>query len=1627
MKREDLISIQKKLVEYFNNQQLLDKTLLKKYDLLPYIENKAFIVELSILCESTERTCQDILNLCKLLLMDFFIDEPSQGWLEYTYQYTLSKSFPHLNIQLDDLHKKEVSILVFLAFIRIIFETDREVSQSNHQHNYLVMNFLSEKEIKALNNPLEYRRFIKAFHEQYVLEMMLLSQEIAHHNIYDHTSAVHYIALSIGRQLKELHIPIDLGRVSGAAAGHDIGKFSCTGEEIKRIPYLHYYYTDLWFKSNNIPHIGHVAGNHSTWDLELENLSLESLILIYSDFKAKNEIIDGKKVMKILSLKQSFHVVLEKLDNVDEEKASRYKKVFNKLVDFENYMKHLGINIDVLSNEKKEIIRKNTTLIHGSEIVEHLKYKSIEHNIYLMYKLRSETALSSMIEFARSRSSGNILRSNLNILGEYSTYFTQKQKLITLNFLYDLLLYHEGDVRDKSAELIGGIIAIFDEEYRKEVPPNSSLEQPVNTSLKLFDKYLQLIIHPDHRIMDSHKDRLRESLKIIIKSLFKKANPKSMVEYRDIVIKYLSDISKEDFNTKLNLIQSIKFVPLRDCDLDTVNTLANILLHSLRSDSSDIRLVVLDRIDLLLDLFPHHSLKTKVKDAFNSFYLDAPSITEKYIRYRIATKLGLYNKTDNWFQTCFLDNTSNISEMFLRNLKSSTSWISKKFHIQLMLDYTQNTSEADILYTAMHFCNLIIVSSKENIRVNAGKALLKIIHHLSPEQRNDIAVELLRALEIESFEHGIYIPEFLGQILLYLNPSELDEQLHELYVKIKRVSKQTVFLILNTIGTTINHYPVYKDIFSESDDVYLKRLEFMLGMILVGCSNYHDDVKQEAFTVIGNIFASTIHDLKYKQQIFNIIAKKVLVLVPEKDVDKMLFINNAASLNHIYRFISDYTHQYGPIELHRPKKVAFFPGTFDPFSLSHKEIAVEIRNLGFEVYLAVDEFSWSKSAQPHLQRQKIINMSIADEKNMYIFPDKIPINIANSYDMQKLRDIFKDNTVHIAVGSDVIINASSYKQEVSQHSIHSFPHIIFKRQYSESENELLNLYETAKEQLKEEVIELYLPKQYNMIRSSLIRECIDENRDISDLIDPQVQKYIYEYGLYLREPQFKTLIESHAISLKVIISPSKKFIKELSEAFFGDCRKSFNTLYTLVKNKNARIAVMYNTTKLKFLGFSVFHDINSSSLYSEFENNTLSEHIRQHSVGRIIVIDGIFTCDASPSNTVQMLLTETLSHCLSNDFTYAVYRCVLNEGDSSSVYPILTQQGFEEVIDENGLKVFDVNMLRPCILNLDILTFIKEPFRSNTKVIKAVKKARVKLQKALTKLFPGNLVLSFEREALYQSLVEKICSTNGVPTESLTPRQLGPHMCVPFGQILKGRIVPNTVTKSLHTEKVYYPDASKFFIDQYPTYLNLKNQMKTIRSFNRPVILVDDILDKGYRIKALEPILKNEEIQVEKIIVGILSSKGKELMDLQGREVDSAYFIPYLKNWFTEANMYPFIGGDSVWTGSSPTKYLLPSINMILPYVSPSFIKGASDASIINLSQVCIENAMSILTVLEKEYQTFQERSLTLRRLGEVIVYPRCIDKGKGIYYDYNQKPSSYLQNDLEYLSRISNIAKDLK
>ena len=174
----------------------------------------------------------------------------------------------------------------------------------------------------------------------------------------------------------------------------------------------------------------------------------------------------------------------------------------------------------------------------------------------------------------------------------------------------------------------------------------------------------------------------------------------------------------------------------------------------------------------------------------------------------------------------------------------------------------------------------------------------------------------------------------------------------------------------------------------------------------------------------------------------------------------------------------------------------------------------------------------------------------------------------------------------------------------------------------------------------------------------------------------------------------------------------------------------------------------------------------------------------------------------------------------------------------------------------------------------------------------------------------------------------------------------------------------------------------------------------------------------GFRLNILNPILKQESIEVLMVLVGVLSGYGRDLMSSWERPVDSVYFIPNLKQWFVEATLFPFIGGNTVRRPGSPVPGLLPGINHILPYAVPTYARECGHEAVYQISRACLESALELLRVLEREYRALYGRNLTLSRLPEAVILPLCPDKGTCLHYDPNLSASVYLENDLEQLKR---------
>ncbi|SMP37771.1 cytidyltransferase [Anoxynatronum buryatiense] len=1594
-----------------------------------FLENETFSGKLEAMISKNHFTCRDVQKLCEPMLQTMWAEAFPEDPLYYIYQFALSKSFPDaVETKLDS--RLDSGCLFYLEALRATLSIQQEHDSASFQARYpLQLEFQSDDNQNEYSR--EYRRFIRAFKNEYVIEMMKLNFEVTQHNTMDHVSGVHFLAMRIAKQLHEFGIPVDLGKISGAAAGHDLGKYGCRSFENKRVAYLHYYYTELWFKSRDIFNIGHIALNHSVWDLELENLPLESLILIYSDFRVKNS--KNKKnqyEMSYFSLSDSFSVILSKLDNVDAEKEKRYIRVYAKLKDFEDYMIDLGVQVDpekpigISARSRK----KYFSLMQGHEITQNLKYLAIQHNIHLLYKFRDEDSLSEIIEIVRNEKNDKIFREYLGLFEEYTAYLTQKQKIVTLRFLYEKLTHPEEDIRRQCAELIGQIISCFDENYRKEVPEDVKLPMPDITSFDLLREYMKLFLYPDHKITDLHAYWIRYSLKHMLIKLLSRCEQKFISLYKEILLEFFEESKNIHEQPDIHLLNTIKGIPVFPGDPSlavffdyVIFSLSNHRLEDL--ENVDLRMSILESIYYLVDFFADDSdAVQKIRHLFTDKPNKSQVPAENYLMFKLAKKLFTEEKMITPYHEFYELDIHKVPDIHLTNLKSATNWVTKRIHVELLQEYLEQNPTLNKLYTAMHYCNLLKVSSVESVRIQAGESLVKLFPHLPLEQRNDVAIELLRALEIDGAQHTKYIPDYLGQIIIYLQPVELDEMITDLNEKLKQSNTEINSLLMKTIGIFIENYPRYREFFQETDEGYEYRLQKMLGILLNGLVHHQLQIQQISFSVLGkDVFGSNKLSLPEKYQLFLMTAKKILTLSKETEDHELLFLTNSSGLNHLYRFISDYAFFHKTIEIPTPERVAFFPGSFDPFTLGHKAITKAIRNLGYEVYLAVDEFSWSKRTQPNLIRKNIINMSIADELDIYLYPEELPVNLANPKDLRHLNNNFPNSSVHLVAGSDVLINASAYSDPANEY-IFSFPHIVFERRnasYSPDSHARLN---KVLEALHHPSVRLNLPTQYEEISSTQIRNYIDENRDISRMIDPLAQHLIYKRNLYRNEPQYKSMIQTISLDVDIRDHVTYELINNIVSTFHQNYTYSFKNIEQVFSKPNGRLILIRDVNQNgRILAYAALHWIPSEQIFQEFRDRNISQHIREHYSGRIILIDGIFSVKDHPfENLNQVILTETLTYCLKNDYGYAIYQNKIDEHTPDEVDEILKLHGFSELsFTPTAQPVYTVDMSNPCTLNLDIMTIIKEPFKSNQHVQNVINRTRHRMQQVLTELYPGHLLLSFDRSIIDETLIKKICHENEIPPVPLSPRRMGESMCVPFGNVLNRSIVPNTITKSLHTEKMFDPDMKHFTIRSFPYYLDLKHQIRMIKSFNRPVILVDDLLNKGYRIRALDPLLNEEKLEVKKIIVGILSGRGKELMEIQNRAVDSAYFIPKLRLWFNEALLYPYIGGDYLWRGEYPKSNLLPSINLILPYTSPAFIKGVTNRQLYNMSEVSILNAIEILTVLEKEYQKLYERKLTLALLGEVFIYPRYPDNGPYMEYDFSISASEHLKKDLELLKRL--------
>ena len=1547
--------------------------------LLRAIETEGYMQRFAGLFSGARLRCADVLALCRPELEMLCPGEPSEGWLAYAYDYARRLLYPEKT----DAEPFAPGAVFLLSVLQVLFAAEAELLPHDPAWTF---DFLTDDELAGSPCAPSYQRFLRQWRREYVYELMRLGLEVTPYRTLEHIAGVHHIAVTAARALRKSGVAVDVALVSGAAAGHDLGKFGCRPGE--RVPYLHYFYTDQWFRRRRMTDIGHVAANHSVWDLEPDYLSVEALLLIYADFRVKQlHDAQGREITRISTLAQAFQVILDKLDDVDGEKQKRYTRVYARLEDFEQFMVSCGVDVTMSGGDTPPLPEKHTALMTDDEALRALTLRCVGHNMELMHRLTDQRSFARLLEEARGETDWRRLRAYLAVMESYSLYLHIPQKVQTLTFLYELLMHREGDIRRQAAALLGEIIAGFHAGYAKERPADIRPDPRAITDVDQWRLYLDKILYPDHKLMPQHRRWIGYTLKFAVGSLLSHC-PGREERFLAPVFAYYRRPEDLDDYTAFQLLDTAAALPDTAYTASRARQMTDFAAAlSLRKDLT-IRMAAVLLLDRLARLYPEDGRALEAVTAVP----DGDSGTLRYLKQDVLSQGAPLLLPEDV-----------VSEIFLDNLKTATPWITKQGNLRLLTDFARS-GKSPALHIATHLSNLIKVSDRVTVRHSAGNALLALAPRLTADQRNEVAVELCRGLELGQQEFTKYIPDYLGRFALWLPPAELDEVLDDLRVNLSSSDSRVTASVLDTVGVIYEAYDAYRSRFPETDDAYRRRRERLLGLLMRGLSGIDGATRQEALFVLGRrVFGSGELGRHEKRRAFMLTQRKLLSAQDEFPGEGLTFYYRAAMLGKLYRFITEERLFHKGFDFGAPRPVAFFPGTFDPFTLSHKGIVRAIRDQGFEVLLAIDEFSWSKKTQPYRLRRRIAAMAVADVFHVSIFPEDFPVNIANPENLHELRAAFPGRSVSIVVGSDVVLHASSYKKSVTPDSIHTFDHVIFRRTEPDAEPADYSCI-TGK------VLELTLPPQLEEISSTRIREAVDANRDISNLIDPTVQEFIYRRGLYLREPQDKPVLRTEDLSfLPASPETAEKFLRTMLSV------PTAAALRTQIESRGDDVMVCRDTDGT-ILGAASYACLDSARLFARLGDPALSGLVRQNAGGRTLLISGLFVPRGErQSDLCQLLITEVLTLALSREFTYALY-LPLEGAVSGYGRQLLTLQGFVPAGDSTDALAVDMRC--PIVLSRNVDTAVKAPFSSSPRVLAAIAAAHRRLQAALTKLQPGSLVLSLSAGVIYHRLLQRITGRNGVPAEPTTPRVLGPDICVPYGKILRGVAVPNTVTKTLRTDKVYEPDLSTYSIEAYPDYSPLPDQVRTIHAFARPVILVDDMLHDGKRIRRLAPLLAETNTPVDQVLVGYLTGMGRDLMEQLGYDVDAIYYLPNLRLRFVESTLYPFIGGDTVRRSEALPGGLQPAVNRILPYAAPEYT-GMDDETAWELSLCCLENARDILLALETEFRSLYARNLTLSRLGEAVILPLCPDKGGCMTYDLSRAASTYLEGDIELLKRM--------
>ncbi len=1470
---------------------------------------------------------------------------------------------------------------------------------------------LAEEERLQWPSGEEYRRLLEHLEGEGFLVTLAMAQYWQGLTIQDHVLGVTGLALWIGRQLARA-IPVDLPLLHGGAIGHDVGKFGCVGDEARRIPRLHYYYTHQYYASRDLGGLGHIATNHSCWDLELIRLPIETQVLIYCDFRVK-EITDGqgRRRMAVISLKEAFDTILDKLESVDQEKYLRYRAVYGRLRDMEAYALTLGVVLDPpgfpRSGRARPYLPEGLDIVAlmagrqrpdaavlatGAQVAGTARLLATAHSIGVMARLRDLPSLRRLLEEIRSFRGWRELRTYLGILGDYAPALSEDQRALVLEFFRELLAHADDDIRYQAACRMADLLALGEVEWRKDLPDGVAVEGPSWVLPQVASVLDLLDLAPQEAAEDmSPQEQIIYSVPIFLRRFFSKAGPKLAAEALPMVIQRLRGRAGD--RRPLCALYTCESFELLAGSLDAAGreALPRVVQGWAFHEVPNVRLMAWR----VLHLLARHGrsepgLEREVGrcvDGLAGHARAEASVAELFLLERCARLTGRTALAERC-RGLREDDRTPVREVMLRNFKTRIGWVEKKVACDYLLSLVSDSKGRESAVAgevAFHFANLLKVSRVEGTRFNAGRCLLGLLPALSDTQRNDLAIELVRSLQLDGSGVTRYIPRFLGPLLASLPAQELDELLDDMAQDARRGSESLQQLLVQAAAWLIIALP------PEGMGPLGRITSFLLGSL----ADPRLPVAHEGYAHLALLldWLRPGPDPRLKE-LLSLATKKILTLLTHLPGDHGRFFLVAQVLSSLDKGLAAV-----PVRFPRAPRIGFLPGTFDPFTSAHGEMVRRALAHCDEVFVQVDDFSWRKHAQPRFLRDELAWMALSVIPGAYLFPYNPPVNIAHSASLVRLQRRLGRRVLHLIIGSDVLEGASAYRDPASP--IWDIPHLITTREEQGSRK-----WEGKLDRFRGAVQVFQVPSRMKNVSSTSLREAFDRRGELELYCDPLIARVLRERRLYVNYPARKEEVYVSQWELRFHreggLPPGLERLSQL-DATRAVARWT---------GHQPRTAVLLSRETGEDLAALTWMEGTAAALPVALEDESLAEVAGGSLMGAGALVEAIGACRGDESLVhLDQLLSRIIGQWFNEGLLFSLFGVPVQGGER--LWEMLRHHGAgwlgAMTSKSRGVRWAGIELTHPLVMVHDLEQLLQPPYFR----LGPAEEAFVRMRRALSAFFaerlPGSGLLHIHEKETKRQLVawseERLSERSG-------------WVVLGLGRQFSRDIVGNSPTLALDLER--YLTRQGYEAGIAPAYgsPSLELQLTTARELGRNALLLVPFLDSAEPVLMVAAACRKVGVRLREVLVGATSASVHAALQLSGVPHRTVLVVPHWRGVVRESAVVPFVGGWSIKEPRVQGHSLTPSINDCLPYHDPHPL-GLDPDGALDFSRLALEQAILLFQVLEETFRVSEGRLLTLSDLSAVVRYPRCPPFPQGFTMPRDRAPSEILNQDLEALARL--------